>query len=83
VVYTGFVANRRQAPVDIVDEHTALIEEAADRRVQSLKEMGEADEGLRLAIKAAFDAGITAGPIKKASGLSESRLYQIRDGRRH
>lgn len=81
--YHNSVANRKQAPLDIVEEHTSLIEEAAERREQSLKDMGEADEGLRIAIKAAFDAGITAGPIKKASGLSESRLYQIRDNRRH
>jgi hypothetical protein len=77
------MANRKQAPVEVVEQHASVIEEAATRREASLKEMGEADEGLRLAIKAAFDAGITAGPIKKASGLSESRLYQIRDNRRH
>lgn len=80
--YTWYVANRKQAPLDVVDEHTTLITEAADARDQVAKEMGEADDGLRDAIRAAFEAGVTAGPIKKASGLSESRLYQIRDDRR-
>jgi hypothetical protein len=79
----AIVANRKQAPTEVVEQHTALIEEAAGRREQSLKERSEADEDLRAAVKAAFDAGITAGPIKRASGLSESRLYQIRDNRRH
>lgn len=77
------MANRKQAPVELVEQHTSVIAEAAEAREQSLKEVGEADERLRLAIKEAFDAGLTAGPIKRASGLSESRLYQIRDNRRH
>lgn len=77
------MANRKQAPVDLVEEHTSLIEEAAERRSQVLKDIGEADDELRQRIKEAFEAGLTAGPIKKASGLSESRLYQIRDNRRH
>lgn len=81
--YTAVVANRKQAPLDLVEEHTTVIAEVAERRAGYLKEIGEADEDLRQAIKAAFDAGLTAGPIKRASGLSESRLYQIRDNRRH
>ena len=77
------MANRRQAPVDVVEYHSSLIEEAAEARQQILKDIGEADDRLREVIKEAFDAGLTAGPIKRASGLSESRLYQIRDNRRH
>jgi len=77
------MANRRQADPEVVEHHVVIISEAAESRDTLIKEVGEADEKLRLAIKEAFDAGITAGPIKKASGLSESRLYQIRDGRRH
>jgi hypothetical protein len=77
------MANRRQAPTEVVEHHTALIEAAAERRVTTLKESRAADEDLRLLIKEAFDAGLTATPIKHASGFSESRLYQIRDNRRH
>lgn len=67
----------------MVEHHTTLISEAADEREHALKNVTEADERLRVCIKSAFDAGLTAGPIKRASRLSESRLYQIRDGRRH
>lgn len=76
------MANRKQAPLEIVEQYTALLTRAADERDQAAQELAQADSGLRCAIKEAFDAGITAGPIKRATRLSESRLYQVRDGRR-
>ena len=41
-----------------------------------------ADAELRRLIRAGFEQGIPGEQLAEAAGLSASRLYQIRDGRR-
>jgi hypothetical protein len=42
-----------------------------------------AEEQLRQTVRDAFDAGLAAPPICEATGLTSSRLYQIKRGARH
>jgi len=42
----------------------------------------QADEAFRATVRAAFAAGLTVVPIQEATGLTTSRLYQIKAGRR-
>lgn len=52
------------------------------RRNQAATRLDELDAELRDRVVAAFGAGMTVRPIMDDTGLSKSRVYQIRDGRR-
>jgi hypothetical protein len=54
----------------------------AGRRAKQRAALEATDTAFREAIRAAFDAGETAGPIAKVAGLTPPRIYQIRDSRR-
>lgn len=65
-------------------KHAALkqLANAVDLRQRAQHRMEQADELLQTALRAAFEAGHTAGPLVEVTGLTRNRLYQIRDGRR-
>lgn len=50
------------------------------RRIEQA--LDDSDEKLRTLVVAAFGLGLSVRPIMDATGLSKSRVYQIRDGRR-
>ena len=77
------MANRKGPEQTVTDMHVALVEKAVKKHDKKKCEALEAEQDLRVVIRQAFEAGLTAGPIKAASGLSGSRLYQIRDGKRN
>jgi hypothetical protein len=54
----------------------------ASRRAKQRAALEATDILFREAIRAAFDAGETAGPIAEVAGLTPPRIYQIRDSRR-
>ena len=76
------MVNRRRVPEDVARSHLKLIAAAEQSREQAHEEALAAEEMLQQAIRDAFEAGLTVGQIRMATELSESRIYQIRDGRR-
>lgn len=58
------------------------LREVARQRGTTADDLAAIDEQLRSLVKDAFDNGITVRPIMEATGLSKSRVYQVRDGRR-
>jgi len=76
------MVNRRKASDDIARAHLDTLSAAEESRERAVRESLAAEETLRRAIRDAFSAGLTVGQIRTATTLSESRIYQIRDGRR-
>lgn len=63
-------------------EHLALIRRAAEQRESQRIAFETADAELRRLIREGFTQGISGEQLAEAAGLSLSRVYQIRDGRR-
>ncbi|GAS95777.1 Gp43 [Mycolicibacterium canariasense] len=63
-------------------EHLALIRRAAKQRENRRQAFDAADEELRRLIREGFEQGLSGEQLAEAAGLSLSRIYQIRDGRR-
>jgi hypothetical protein len=54
----------------------------ATTRTNMAREVYEREnEHLKATVREAFSLGVPAGPIMDSTGLSDSRLYQIRDGK--
>lgn len=53
-----------------------------DRRNTAAKDLRDIDEQLRQLVQTAFNEGLTGPQIAAAAGLSQARIYQIRDGKR-
>ncbi|WP_205874431.1 hypothetical protein [Mycobacterium camsae] len=63
-------------------DHLGLIRRAARKRESRRIAFDTADEELRQLIREGFEQGISGEQLAVAAGLSLSRVYQIRDGRR-
>lgn len=63
-------------------EHLALIRQAAKRREEQREAFDAADAELRRLVREGFEQGFSGEQLAEAAGLSLSRVYQIRDGRR-
>ncbi|KZS86119.1 hypothetical protein B4U45_28365 [Mycobacterium persicum] len=63
-------------------DHLGLIRRAARQRESRRVAFDAADAELRRLVREGFDQGISGEQIAVAAGLSLSRVYQIRDGRR-
>jgi hypothetical protein len=63
-------------------DQLARIRRAADLRERRRGDFEEADAELRHLIREGFEQGIPGEQLAQAAGLSMSRVYQIRDGRR-
>ncbi|MDG4667984.1 hypothetical protein [Mycobacterium sp. 236(2023)] len=64
-------------------DHLALIKRAAKQRESRRVAFDTADTELRRLIREGFDQGLSGEQLAAAAGLSLSRVYQIRDGRRN
>lgn len=67
-----------------MEPETILVDIAAlrNKRSRAEAEIEQIDADTRVAIEAAFDAGIHYAEIVEASQLSKARVYQIRKGTR-
>lgn len=63
-------------------DQLALIRRAAKLRERRHDAFEAADDDLRRLIREGFEHGIPGEQLAQAAGLSMSRVYQIRDGRR-
>jgi hypothetical protein len=63
-------------------DYLALIRRAAEQRERRQDAFDAADAELRRLIREGFKHGIPGERLAEAAGLSVSRVYQIRDGRR-
>lgn len=59
-----------------------MIRRAAKQRENRRQAFDAADEELRRLIREGFEQGLSGEQLAEAAGLSLSRIYQIRDGRR-
>ena len=59
---------------------TPLLSAAAEAERQARKVLKQAQEGLRVVVVDAFDAGLTVDPISEATDKSIGRLYQMKRG---
>jgi hypothetical protein len=63
-------------------DHLARIRRAAKVRERARDAFADSDAELRRLIREGFSQGIAGEALAEAAGLSMSRVYQIRDGRR-
>lgn len=63
-------------------DQLAIIRRAARLRERRRDAFDAADDELRRLIREGFESGIPGEQLAQAAGLSMSRVYQIRDGRR-
>lgn len=76
------MANRPRPSDELWEKEVAKLQAAIDERDAAQKAATAADMKLRRVIKAAFKNGLAASYISEASGLTVSRLYQIKRGTR-
>ena len=76
------MANRPRPSEELWNREAAKLQAAIDERDAAQKAATAADMKLRRVIKAAFKNGLSASYISEASGLTISRLYQIKRGTR-
>ena len=65
-------------PPSVEDE----LKDALEYRAATRREADQADDAFRAAVRSAFAGGMTASQIREITGLTNSRLYQIKSGRR-
>jgi hypothetical protein len=63
-------------------DQLGLIRRAARKRESRREAFEASDEDLRGLIREGFDQGLSGEKLAEAAGLSLSRVYQIKDGRR-
>jgi hypothetical protein len=73
---------RTQEVTPQVREWQVRLSAARDRLEAAREEADAADEAFRQIVCDAFDAGLSVTPIQMAVGLTASRVYQIKRGRR-
>ena len=76
------MANRPRPTEELWEREVAKLVNAINERDEAQKAANAADMKLRRVIKAAFKNGLSASYISEASGLTVSRLYQIKRGTR-
>lgn len=76
------MANRPRPTEELWETETTKLKKAVDARDAAQKEAHQADMALRKAIKSAFKNGLSAPYISEATGLTVSRLYQVKRGTR-
>lgn len=77
------MANRPRPPADVLKKETSRIEKAVRKRERAQQAALDAEMELRDAIKVAFKNGLSASYISDATGLTISRLYQVKRGTRN
>lgn len=76
------MANRPRPSEELWEKEVAKLQQAVTERDEAQKAAHTADMRLRRVIKAAFKNGLSASYISEATGLTVSRLYQVKRGTR-
>jgi FAD/FMN-containing dehydrogenase len=76
------VAGKGWQPPEVVAEWMARLKQGRVALEKARLEHEEAEEAFKRLVRAAFEAGLSVTPIKAATGLTTSRVYQIKAGRR-
>jgi len=75
------MAQHQGAPQEVVDEHVEIVIAAVHQvRVQE-EALEQARADLRASIQTAFANKVKVGALMKATNLSETRVYQLRDSK--
>lgn len=72
------MAKRKQPDPAITERWVGVLQKLAQQLARRRKLVEEAEQELGDAVRAAFAEGVLVGPMKEATGLSGSRLYQIK-----
>lgn len=73
------MANHPGAPPEIIEKHTEAVIAAVEELRTAETALEAARTALRVSIQAAFKEKVKVGALMKATGLSETRVYQLRD----
>lgn len=73
------MANHPGAATEVVERHTAVVVAAVESVKAAEAALETARAELRAAIQAAFQDKVKVGALMKATNLSETRVYQLRD----
>jgi dihydrodipicolinate synthase/N-acetylneuraminate lyase len=76
------VAGKGWQPPELVQEWMTKLKKGRVELEKAREEHTAAEETFRRLVRAAFEAGLSVTPIKAATGLTTSRVYQIKAGRR-
>jgi hypothetical protein len=76
------MAGRSAPTAEIVEEWSKRLDDARRQLEDATDMRQEKVDQYRCTIRGAFAAGLSVTPIKDCTGLTTSRLYQIKAGRR-
>lgn len=72
------MAKRRRPPPEITQRWTDILRPIAQQLAQQRQQVDQTRKELGAAIRGAFNDGVLVGPLKQATGLSGSRIYQMK-----
>lgn len=73
------MANHPGAPLEVTEKHVEIVTTAVEAVRAAEAALEEARAALRTTIQAAFKEKVKVGALMKATSLSETRVYQLRD----
>jgi len=82
VIHLCVMAGKGWQPPELIQEWMTKLKQARIDLEKARLDHVEAEETFKRAVRAAFEAGLSVTPIKAATGLTTSRVYQIKAGRR-
>ena len=74
----GIIGKRKKPDPAITDKWVAELTQLRDTVATSRAAVKAAEDALNTAVRAAFDEGVLSSPMTGATGLSSSRLFQIK-----
>jgi hypothetical protein len=81
-VWCRQVANKPKPPPDVEEHWRKVLREATVELQRKRAEALRAEHFQRMCVRDSFDAGLSVTPIREETGLTVSRLYQIKRGTR-
>jgi len=78
----GIIAKRKKPDPSITDKWTGELTKLSSAVLRRRNAVKDAEVELNAAVRAAFAEGVLVGPMIKATGLSGSRLFQIKHAER-
>jgi hypothetical protein len=72
------VAKRRRPDPAITEKWVDVLRPLARKLAQRREAEQEVLDDIGVAVRGAFSEGVLVGPLKEATGLSGSRLYQLK-----
>lgn len=76
------MAKRKKPDPAITDRWVTELRQVSQRLGRRRRAVEEAELELENAVQGAFAEGVLVGPMKEATGLSGSRLYQLKFAKR-